>query len=253
MCIQFATAKEKHSVVITDPKAELFKTTGKIFENNGYEIVTIDFREPTKSNKINIMQPIIDEWKEHCVFNKYMMFLLSYFVKRNKISLNKMFSTEKYLFQIMDKFKLEDYIVETLKNNQEDLDKLMKNKKIYNEIEFENYSNDELKIFLNNLSYEELLNKIKYYQNESVRMFITDFMATKKIIEEARRLANPNAYNAYQMVSNAYNDEMTSMNQQQSNTMGKEMTLTRTKPEFGGYSEFDKNVDYLEYVRKIKK
>ena len=36
MCIQFATAKEKHSVVITDPKAELFKTTGKIFENNGY-------------------------------------------------------------------------------------------------------------------------------------------------------------------------------------------------------------------------
>ena len=149
MCIQFATAKEKHSVVITDPKAELFKTTGKIFENNGYEIVTIDFREPTKSNKINIMQPIIDEWKEHCVFNKYMMFLLSYFVKRNKISLNKMFSTEKYLFQIMDKFKLEDYIVETLKNNQEDLDKLMKNKKIYNEIEFENYSNDELKIFLN--------------------------------------------------------------------------------------------------------
>lgn len=167
VCIQFATAKEKHSVVITDPKAELFKTTGKIFENNGYEIVTIDFREPTKSNKINIMQPIIDEWKEHCVFNKYMMFLLSYFVKRNKISLNKMFSTEKYLFQIMDKFKLEDYIVETLKNNQEDLDKLMKNKKIYNEIEFENYSNDELKIFLNNLSYEELLNKIKYYQNES--------------------------------------------------------------------------------------
>ena len=38
ICIQFATAKEKHSVVITDPKAELFKTTGKIFENNGYEI-----------------------------------------------------------------------------------------------------------------------------------------------------------------------------------------------------------------------
>lgn len=92
-----------------------------------------------------------------------------------------------------------------------------------------------------------LINIIK---TESVRMFITDFMATKKIIEEARRLANPNAYNAYQMVSNAYNDEMTSMNQQQSNTMGKEMTLTRTKPEFGGYSEFDKNVDYLNELNK---
>ncbi len=32
ICIQFATAKEKHSVVLTDPKAELFKTTGKILK-----------------------------------------------------------------------------------------------------------------------------------------------------------------------------------------------------------------------------
>lgn len=104
---------------------------------------------------------------------------------------------------------------------------------------------DKLNIYARNAQFFD-----KYYQNESVRMFITDFMATKKIIEEARRLANPNAYNAYQMVSNAYNDEMTSMNQQQSNTMGKEMTLTRTKPEFGGYSEFDKNVDYLNELNR---
>lgn len=75
ICIQFATAKEKHSVVLTDPKAELFKTTGKIFEENGYDVVTIDFRNPTKSNKINIMQPIITEWKEHCMYDKNMMFL----------------------------------------------------------------------------------------------------------------------------------------------------------------------------------
>ena len=72
----------------------------------------------------------------------------------------------------------------------------------------------------------------------------------KKIIEEARRLANPNLYNAYQMVSSAYNDEMTSMNQKQSNIMENEMTLTRTKPEFGGYSEFDKNVDYLNELNR---
>lgn len=77
LCIQFATAKEKHSGVLTDPKAELFKTTGKIFEENGYDVVTIDFRNPTKSNKINIMQPIIAEWKEHCMYDKNMMFLLS--------------------------------------------------------------------------------------------------------------------------------------------------------------------------------
>ena len=90
----------------------------------------------------------------------------------------------------------------------------------------------------------------KYYQNESVKMFITDFMTTKKIIEEARRLANPNIYNAYQMVSSAYDDEMTRMNQKQSNIMENEMTLTRTKPEFGGYSEFDKNVDYLNELNR---
>ena len=49
--IHFATAKEKHSVVLTDPKGELFKTTGKIFKENGYDVVTIDFRNPTLSTK----------------------------------------------------------------------------------------------------------------------------------------------------------------------------------------------------------
>lgn len=167
MCIQFATAKEKHSVVLTDPKAELFKTTGKIFEENGYNVVTIDFRNPTKSSKINIMQPIIDEWKEHCIYDKNMMFFLSYFIKSNKILIGKMFSNKKYQEQIIDKYKLVDYIIEIIKNNQEELEKNIKNKKYFDNYSYMEYTSEKLKEYLNNLSNLEILDKIKEMQNNS--------------------------------------------------------------------------------------
>ena len=149
ICIQFATAKEKHSVVLTDPKAELFKTTGKIFEENGYDVVTIDFRNPTKSNKINIMQPIITEWKEHCMYDKNMMFLLSYFIKVNKISISKMFTSKKYMEQIISKYNLADYIIEVIKNNQDDIEKNAKSKKLFENYIFENHTKKELEEYLN--------------------------------------------------------------------------------------------------------
>ena len=167
ICIQFATAKEKHSVVLTDPKAELFKTTGKIFEENGYNVVTIDFRNPTKSSKINIMQPIIDEWKEHCIYDKNMMFFLSYFIKSNKILIGKMFSNKKYQEQIIDKYKLVDYIIEVIKNNQEELEKNIKNKKYFDNYSYMEYTSEKLKEHLNNLSNLEILDKIKEMQNNS--------------------------------------------------------------------------------------
>ena len=167
ICIQFATAKEKHSVVLTDPKAELFKTTGKIFEDNGYNVVTIDFRNPTKSSKINIMQPIIDEWKEHCIYDKNMMFFLSYFIKTNKILIEKMYSNKKYQEQIIDKYKLVDYIIEVIKNNQEELEKNIKNKKYFDNYSYMEYTNEELKGYLSNLSNLEILDKIKEMQNNS--------------------------------------------------------------------------------------
>lgn len=167
ICIQFATAKEKHSVVLTDPKAELFKTTGKIFEENGYNVVTIDFRNPTKSSKINIMQPIIDEWKEHCIYDKNMMFFLSYFIKSNKILIGKMFSNKKYQEQIIDKYKLVDYIIEVIKNNQEELEKNIKNKKYFDNYSYMEYTGEKLKEYLNNLSNLEILDKIKEMQNNS--------------------------------------------------------------------------------------
>ena len=52
-CLMFANSKDKHSVVVTDPKAEIFNATSKVFKDNGYDVITIDFRNPNKSNKIN--------------------------------------------------------------------------------------------------------------------------------------------------------------------------------------------------------
>ena len=107
MAIHFALSKVKHSVVLTDPKGELYKLTSGIFKNNGYEIITIDFRNPTKSNKINIMKPIIDEWKEHCQKDKKMLFLIAYFFKKNKISISKM-NQNNYKNKIIEKYQLND-------------------------------------------------------------------------------------------------------------------------------------------------
>lgn len=107
---------------------------------------------------------------------------------------------------------------------------------------------DKLNIYARNAQFFD-----KYLQNESVKAYISDFMETKRIIEEARKLANPSTYNAYQMIANAYNFEMSSMNQQMGNSESKEMTLTRTIPGFNGYSEFDKNQAYLDELNKKDK
>lgn len=169
MAIHFATAKEKHSVVFTDPKAELFNATGKIFKDNGYEVVTIDFRNPMQSNKINVMQPIIDEWKEHCHFNKCMMLFLSHFLKVNKINVSKLSNDKKYKEQIKDKYNLEDYIIDIIISNNEHLSKEVKNKKLYDTSIIDNYEKESLKEFLNNKTNEALLNYIKDYQNSSAK------------------------------------------------------------------------------------
>ena len=55
---------------ITDPKGEIYQTTSKMFQNNGYKIITIDFRNPEKSNKINILKPIIKEYKDYIEYEK---------------------------------------------------------------------------------------------------------------------------------------------------------------------------------------
>src|SRR5574344_785244 len=65
-CSFIATAKEEHrSVFITDPKGEIFEKTSKMFKDKGYEILTIDFRKPELSNKINLLFPLVKEYKNY--------------------------------------------------------------------------------------------------------------------------------------------------------------------------------------------
>ena len=164
-CLMFATSKEKHSVVVTDPKGEIFKATSKVFNDNGYDVITIDFRNPTKSKRINIMQPIIDEWKKYCEYNKAMLFLYTYFLKINKINLFKI-EDKIYLNKIKKKYNLDEYFIDTINNNLNEIKKIMNNKKMY-DIKIVEIDKDDIKEFLKNKNNEEIINMIHYYQNQS--------------------------------------------------------------------------------------
>lgn len=160
-CFMFATSKEKHSVVVTDPKGEIFRTTSKVFADNGYDIVTIDFRDPSKSKRINIMQPIIDEWKKYCKHNKTMLFLFSHFIKVNKIKINKL-NDPKYINKIKDKYNIEDYLIDIIINNEKTITDNINNKKMY-----ENDYFDNSKELMESKTNEELVYMIREYQNSS--------------------------------------------------------------------------------------
>ena len=69
-CTFISSAKKKRSVFITDPKGEIYNATSKMFQDRGYKILTIDFRHPELSNKINILDPIITEYKEYMEYER---------------------------------------------------------------------------------------------------------------------------------------------------------------------------------------
>ena len=48
------------SMIISDPKSELYHYTSRYLEDNGYKIVTLDFKNPLKSSRYNFLQPVID-------------------------------------------------------------------------------------------------------------------------------------------------------------------------------------------------
>ena len=70
LCTFISNGKNKRSVFITDPKGEIFESTSNMFESNGYEIITIDFRNPEYSNKINLLEPIIKEYEDYIEYEK---------------------------------------------------------------------------------------------------------------------------------------------------------------------------------------
>lgn len=164
-CLMFATSKEKHSVVVTDPKGEIYKSTSKVFDENGYDVIPINFRDPSKSIRINIMQPIIDEWKEYCKYNKTMLFLFSHFVKVNRIKIDKI-DEKIYLDKIKNKFGLEEYLLDIIINNKKEIKDTIENKKMYS-IDSLDLKADNLKDFLSNKTNDEILLLIREYQNKS--------------------------------------------------------------------------------------
>lgn len=48
------------SIIISDPKAEIFDYTSEYLKSKGYKVYTIDFKYPEKSSKYNFLQPVID-------------------------------------------------------------------------------------------------------------------------------------------------------------------------------------------------
>jgi len=48
------------SLVISDPKAELFHYTSEFLKKLGYEVICLDFKNPEKSTRYNLLQPVID-------------------------------------------------------------------------------------------------------------------------------------------------------------------------------------------------
>ena len=52
------------SLVISDPKAELFHYTSEYLKKLGYEVICLDFKNPEKSSRYNLLQPVIDAVKE---------------------------------------------------------------------------------------------------------------------------------------------------------------------------------------------
>lgn len=129
-CTFIANAKIKRSVFITDPKGEIFQTTSKMFKDNGYNIFTIDFRNPELSNKINLLEPIIKEYESYIEFdNKYIQIEndINYYSSiietlNNEVKLFKqkntdIFQKEKELNDIKNKVSDLEICFVDLKNN----------------------------------------------------------------------------------------------------------------------------------------
>lgn len=48
------------SLIISDPKGEIFTYTYPYLEELGYEVICVDFKNPLKSDRYNFLQPVID-------------------------------------------------------------------------------------------------------------------------------------------------------------------------------------------------
>ena len=97
MCSFIATAKKKRSVFITDPKGEIFNTTSKMFKDNGYKVLTLDFRHPEMSNHFNILEPIIKEYEKYIDYEKKSIVSKKDRVKFNNLAMTSLAETNRLI------------------------------------------------------------------------------------------------------------------------------------------------------------
>ena len=180
-CAFLSSAKQKRSAFITDPKGEIFNTTSKMFKDRGYEVLTIDFRNPENSNKFNILEPIILEYEKYIKYNrmstensnnslklKYNNLAMSCYAETNRLitSLSKMIMKDKVeakdpfwlesaknLLEGLIGFFLEEYSLGNIKREQITMTSIRK---------FQNSSMDSK----NFIKFKNYLNK-KEYGNKS--------------------------------------------------------------------------------------
>jgi len=94
-----------------------------------------------------------------------MLFLFSHFIKTNKIRMENM-DEKEYVDKIIEKYNLEEYLVDIILNNKNEIKSNIENKKMYENNFFENECSD-VKEYLNNKSNDEILIMIRDNQNIS--------------------------------------------------------------------------------------
>ena len=60
----YSLAKHDESMIITDPKGEIYETTGEMLREKGYNIILLNFRDPQKGNAWNPMTLPYQLYKE---------------------------------------------------------------------------------------------------------------------------------------------------------------------------------------------
>lgn len=91
----------------------------------------------------------------------------------------------------------------------------------------------------------------KYFDNESIKAFMKEIKQSKNIIDKAKEIGSLNGYSVYGMILSQYNNELNSMNQSQG--LDNDVSLSRAKPGFSGYSEFQNNENYLKQLQESQK
>src|SRR5690606_12736692 len=57
-------AKAGDSMIITDPKGELYEYSAQYLKKQGYDVVMVIFREPMVGNRWNPIEPVVQFYQE---------------------------------------------------------------------------------------------------------------------------------------------------------------------------------------------